>query len=133
LTCSNELFGPETVAVQKLTTEEPRHRLQANVGMRRDINRSIRRERKRSHVIGETPRADGAPTPGGKGTTNGELSHRRLATWGDFDVVHQHGLMLTTTTVKSPPDPVNRPRKRVQYEQSCVPVRKSEPAIYFDL
>ena len=46
-------------------------------------------------MIGETPRSYSAPAPGRKRATHAKWPHRRFTTWGDFDVVNQHGLMLT--------------------------------------
>jgi hypothetical protein len=90
LTGSNQLLCAETVTMQKLPTEEPGHRLQSNVRVRRDINRTIRGKRQGSHVIGEAPRSYGSPTSSRQCAAYGERSNGGFAALGDDDLVNKH-------------------------------------------
>ena len=76
---------PQAVSVQELAAEEPRHGLQADVGVRGDVDRVTRIERLGPHVIGEAPRPDHPTTSRGKGSTNLELAHVSQATLQDVD------------------------------------------------
>src|SRR5487761_2119327 len=65
LTGDNELFRPQTVAMEDLTTKEPCHRLKPGMGMRRYVGVDFGAQAERTHVIDETPGSDGSSTPGG--------------------------------------------------------------------
>jgi hypothetical protein len=90
LTRSDELLRTEAVAMQELSTEKPRHGLQAHVWMRRDVDGSVRAQRHRPHVIDETPRAYGPSTLCRQGSTYAKFGHLRFAALKDLDPVVRH-------------------------------------------
>jgi hypothetical protein len=63
--------------MQKGTVEEPRHGLQSDVGMWRDVETILESERRRPHVIEETPRTYRAPTASRKSAAHAQFTDVR--------------------------------------------------------
>src|SRR6476469_6038163 len=55
LAWANGLLGADAVAMEELAGDEPRHGLQADVGMRADVRSGVLGHCRRTHVIGEAP------------------------------------------------------------------------------
>src|SRR5271155_6247353 len=98
LTGSNQLFGPEAVTVQELTAEEPREGLETEGWMRRHVDRSLRTQGHRSHVVDEAPGTDRSPALRGECSTHAHLSDLRFTALDDLDVVFGHARLLPTST-----------------------------------
>jgi hypothetical protein len=58
--------------------------------MRRDVNRSIWRQRHWSHVIDKTPGPDGPSTSRRQRSSNAQFPHLRFSALVDFDIVVSH-------------------------------------------
>jgi hypothetical protein len=71
---ADHLLRTEAVAVEDLTVEQPRHRLQPDVGMWSDVDAVLLGDSRWSHVIDEAPRTDTSPRP-----PRQRPSHRYLA------------------------------------------------------
>jgi hypothetical protein len=58
---TDHLFAAHAVAVEDLAFDEPCHRLQADVRVRRHPHPSTSRDLERTEMVHEAPRADGRP------------------------------------------------------------------------
>ena len=56
----------------RLARDEPGDRLQPDVRVRADVEAALLGDRRRSHVVGEAPRADGAVGPTGQGAADAD-------------------------------------------------------------
>ena len=86
----NQLLVPQAVGVQDLSTQEPGHRVQADVRMRTDDHGLLGRDLDRSEAVQEAPCADHAPSPSGEGPVNVESSHVCEVALGDGEICSGH-------------------------------------------
>ena len=81
----DHLLRTEAVAVEDLTVEQPRHRLQPDVGMRSDVDAVLLGDQRRSHVIEEAPRADTSPRPSRQRPAHLQLADQCLVAGHELD------------------------------------------------
>ena len=75
----DHLLGAEAVVVEHLPGEQPRHRLQADVRVRADVDSLLLGDRRGTHVVDEAPRPDGAA--GRRGSARRTVSEPTTASW----------------------------------------------------
>jgi hypothetical protein len=74
--------------VKGFAIDQIRHGLQSHVGMGSDIETVFFGHLRRSHVVGEAPRAHRAMSPSRERPANGHGANRGRTTGGDFEPGH---------------------------------------------
>jgi hypothetical protein len=82
---SDDAFVPETVAMKDLAVEKPRHGLQPDMRMWRDVHRFRSGEGERTVAVEKTPRPDETVLAHGKRAADVELTDRRFARGEGFE------------------------------------------------
>ena len=85
LSCGDDLLGAERVAVERLAFEQPGDGLQADVGVRCDVQTVPLVDGGGPHVVEEAPGSDGSATSARKRPPYAEGADPALAALGDLD------------------------------------------------
>ncbi len=84
----DQLLAAQAVSMDNRPVVEPRHGLQPNVRMRRDVKTILKTKRRGSNVVDETPRADGPSSACRQGPSHARLTNEGRTRLGEQNAWH---------------------------------------------